>query len=144
MNKDSSNRAPEEELSSQPPSRLKFRITKVSLLEKKGQTMIKITNSPPLPPPFGSSFFLTTSFLRHPRSTSGGFFKRKQRTTRKENGNLKQPLNQINHTTSAGKEGELRTTMPFAKHWSHETIVRIVQASQPERRNAQSVLDTSL
>jgi hypothetical protein len=42
-------------------------------------------------------------------------------------------LNQINQTTSAGKEGELRTTMPFAKHWSHETIVRSLQASQPAR-----------
>jgi hypothetical protein len=42
-------------------------------------------------------------------------------------------LKQIIQTTSAGKEGELRTTMPFAKHWSHEKIVHSVQASQPAR-----------
>jgi len=53
-------------------------------------------------------------------------------------------LNQINQTTFAGKEGELRTTMPFAKHWSHETIVRSVQASQPARASFKAFLDTSL
>jgi hypothetical protein len=42
-------------------------------------------------------------------------------------------LKLINQTTSAGKEGELRTTMLFANHWSHETIVRGEQASQPAR-----------